>query len=441
MLIYLLKANLLLAALYALYRLLLHRDTFFAWRRATLLTIVAVSLLAPLPALQGWTEGVLPGQVAQGITAEAWLPEFIITPQGAEAAGNNSPVLTYLAVAYAAGVLLLAGRMLVQLLAIVRLSRRCPATTIGGTRVRLLPRGEAPFSFFRRIFVCPYAYNREELDEILTHEQTHARQWHSIDVLASELMCALCWFNPFAWLLKQEIKQNLEYLADRHVLSKGYNKKNYQYHLLGLAYHKAAATIYNNFNVLPLKKRISMMNKKRTPNIGRLKYLLFFPMAALLTVACGNQKQEQPAEKTGDTPATEAVTQPKTAVEATAAQPETSATETAATSDEQEKVYHMVDEKPVFPGGEMAMMEFIGANIHYPDKAIKDGKQGTVVCQFVVNSKGKISDVKIMRSVSPEMDAEAVRVIKSMPTWTPGKQDGKAVNTAYTLPIRFRLNQ
>ena len=101
----------------------------------------------------------------------------------------------------------------------------------------------------------------------------------------------------------------------------------------------------------------------------------------------------------------------------------------------------MVDEKPVFPGGEMAMMEFIGANIHYPDKAIKDGKQGTVVCQFVVNSKGKISDVKIMRSVSPEMDAEAVRVIKSMPTWTPGKQDGKAVNTAYTLPIRFRLNQ
>ena len=167
MLIYLLKANLLLAALYALYRLLLHRDTFFAWRRATLLTIVAVSLLAPLPALQGWTEGVLPGQVAQGITAEAWLPEYVATPQGAEAGGNDSPVLTYLAVAYAAGVLLLAGRMLVQLLTIVRLSRRCPATTIGGTRVRLLPRGEAPFSFFRLIFVCPEAHSPQELDEIL----------------------------------------------------------------------------------------------------------------------------------------------------------------------------------------------------------------------------------------------------------------------------------
>ena len=118
MLIYLLKVNLLLAALYALYRLLLHRDTFFAWRRATLLAIVIVSLLAPLPALQGWTEGVLPGQVAQGITAEAWLPEFIVTPQGAEAAGNDSPLLTYLAMAYAAGALLLVGRMLVQLLAI-----------------------------------------------------------------------------------------------------------------------------------------------------------------------------------------------------------------------------------------------------------------------------------------------------------------------------------
>ena len=441
MLIYLLKVNIVLALLYAFYRLFFYRDTFFNCRRILLMSIIALSLLAPLPSIHTWVAEIwLPEEITDIVITGVTLPEFIVTPSGTQVESRLWiwPAISWICMA---GTCLLCGNIVVQLLTIWRPIYRYPKSRLNGIGIHTLPEGEAPFSFFRRIFVCPYAYNREELDEILTHEQTHARQWHSIDVLASELMCALCWFNPFAWLLKQEIKQNLEYLADRHVLSKGYNKKNYQYHLLGLAYHKAAATIYNNFNVLPLKKRISMMNKKRTPNIGRLKYLLFFPMAALLTVACGNQKQEQPAEKTGDTPATEAVTQPKTAVEATAAQPETSATETAATSDEQEKVYHMVDEKPVFPGGEMAMMEFIGANIHYPDKAIKDGKQGTVVCQFVVNSKGKISDVKIMRSVSPEMDAEAVRVIKSMPTWTPGKQDGKAVNTAYTLPIRFRLNQ
>ena len=431
MLIYLLKANLLLAALYALYRLLLHRDTFFAWRRATLLTIVAVSLLAPLPALQGWTEGVLPGQVAQGITAEAWLPEFIITPQGAEAGGNDSPVLTYLAVAYAAGVLLLAGRMLVQLLAIVRLSRRCPATTIGGTRVRLLPRGEAPFSFFRLIFVCPEAHSPQELDEILAHEQTHARQVHSADVLVAELACALCWFNPAAWLLRRDVRNNLEYLADHHVLASGFDARAYQYHLLGLAYPKAAATIYNNFNVLPLKERIKMMNKRKTRNIGRLKYLLFLPVATLLAAACsGNQKQEQPVEQ----PAQEQTAPPTK---------EADMEEVVVVAYDDNKVegevLDLAEVAPEFPGGIPALMKFLAQNVKYPTDAQKAGKQGRVIAQFVVTTDGSVADVKIIRGIDASLDQEAIRVIKAMPQWKPGTQDGQPVNVRYTLPVVFKL--
>lgn len=431
MLIYLLKANLLLAALYALYRLLLHRDTFFAWRRATLLTIVAVSLLAPLPALQGWTEGVLPGQVAQGITAEAWLPEFIITPQGAEAGGNDSPVLTYLAVAYAAGVLLLAGRMLVQLLAIVRLSRRCPATTIGGTRVRLLPRGEAPFSFFRLIFVCPEAHSPQELDEILAHEQTHARQVHSADVLVAELACALCWFNPAAWLLRRDVRNNLEYLADHHVLASGFDARAYQYHLLGLAYPKAAATIYNNFNVLPLKERIKMMNKRKTRNIGRLKYLLFLPVATLLAAACsGNQKQEQPAEQ----PAQE-----QTATPTKEADMEEVVVVAYDDNKVEGEVLDLVEVAPEFPGGIPALMKFLAQNVKYPTDAQKAGKQGRVIAQFVVTTDGSVADVKIIRGIDASLDQEAIRVIKAMPQWKPGTQDGQPVNVRYTLPVVFKL--
>ena len=431
MLIYLLKANLLLAALYALYRLLLHRDTFFAWRRATLLTIVAVSLLAPLPALQGWTEGVLPGQVAQGITAEAWLPEFIVTPQGAEAAGNDSPLLTYLAMAYAAGVLLLAGRMLVQLLTIVRLSRRCPATTIGGTRVRLLPRGEAPFSFFRLIFVCPEAHSPQELDEILAHEQTHARQVHSADVLVAELACALCWFNPAAWLLRRDVRNNLEYLADHHVLASGFDARAYQYHLLGLAYPKAAATIYNNFNVLPLKERIKMMNKRKTRNIGRLKYLLFLPVATLLAAACsGNQKQEQPAEQ----PAQE-----QTATPTKEADMEEVVVVAYDDNKVEGEVLDLVEVAPEFPGGIPALMKFLAQNVKYPTDAQKAGKQGRVIAQFVVTTDGSVADVKIIRGIDASLDQEAIRVIKAMPQWKPGTQDGQPVNVRYTLPVVFKL--
>ena len=113
--------------------------------------------------------------------------------------------------------------------------------------------GRRAFLFFHWIFIHPSSHTEEEFNEILTHEQTHARQWHSIDVIISELVCIFCWCNPFAWLMKREIRTNLEYMADARVLENGYDSKTYQYHLLGLSHQKAAATIYNSFNVLPLK--------------------------------------------------------------------------------------------------------------------------------------------------------------------------------------------
>ena len=431
MLIYLLKANLLLAALYALYRLMLHRDTFFAWRRTTLLGIIAVSLLAPMPALHGWTD-IIPGHVANGMTAaEAWLPEFIVSPQGTEAEGHRNFWLQGLAITYAAGALLLLGRMLVQLLAIVRLSRRCPATTIGGTRVRLLPRGEAPFSFFRLIFVCPEAHSPQELDEILAHEQTHARQVHSADVLVAELACTLCWFNPAAWLLRRDVRNNLEYLADHHVLASGFDARAYQYHLLGLAYPKAAATIYNNFNVLPLKERIKMMNKRKTRNIGRLKYLLFLPVATLLAAACsGNQKQEQPAEQ----PAQE-----QTATPTKEADMEEVVVVAYDDNKVEGEVLDLAEVAPEFPGGIPALMKFLAQNVKYPTDAQKTGKQGRVIAQFVVTTDGSVADVKIIRGIDASLDQEAIRVIKAMPQWKPGTQDGQPVNVRYTLPVVFKL--
>ena len=185
---------------------------------------------------------------------------------------------------YWGGVALLAARFLMQLAGIIRLAFRSRKTKIGDTNVHLLKQADGPFSFFHWIFVHPASHTEEELSEILTHEQAHANQWHSIDVLISEAACVLCWFNPFAWLMKREIRTNLEYLADNRVLETGHDSKSYQYHLLGLSHYKAAATIYNSFNVLPLKKRIKMMNKKRTREIGRTKYLMFLPLAALLMI-------------------------------------------------------------------------------------------------------------------------------------------------------------
>lgn len=108
-----------------------------------------------------------------------------------------------------------------------------------------------PFSFFNWIFLNPDNVKEEEISEILTHEMAHVRQRHSIDVIISELVNICCWINPFAWLMKREVRLNLEFLADRRVMDAGFATKSYQYHLLGLTYsHKYGLS--NNFNFLTL---------------------------------------------------------------------------------------------------------------------------------------------------------------------------------------------
>lgn len=280
--VYFLKINVAIALFYAFYRLFFYKDTFFAWRRTALLCFFAVSAAVPLLDIQQWIVQQEPMAAMADLYAAVMLPELTLTPQ--PETDWRQLMADGIVVAYWLVAALLALRFLFQLAGIVRLARRCPTQKIDGTTVHLLPRAEGPFSFFRWIFVCPDAHTGDELHEILTHERTHARQWHSIDVLTGELACIICWFNPFAWLMKREIRTNLEYMADEKVLETGHDSRTYQYHLLGLSHHKAAATIYNSFNVLPLKKRIIMMNKRRTRAIGRTKYLMFLPLAALLMI-------------------------------------------------------------------------------------------------------------------------------------------------------------
>lgn len=280
--IYFLKVNVAIALFYAFYRLFFYKDTFFAWRRTALMCFFAVSAAVPLFNIQTWIVQQEPMVAMADLYAAVVLPEITLTPQ--PQMDWKQLLVQGIGIVYWLVVALLALRFVVQLAGIFRLARRCPVQEIDGTTVHLLPHAEGPFSFFRWIFVCPGAHSREELNEILTHERTHVCQWHSIDVLVGELACIVCWFNPFAWLMKREIRTNLEYMADEKVLETGYDSRTYQYHLLGLSHHKAAATIYNSFNVLPLKRRITMMNKRRTREIGRTKYLMFLPLAALLMI-------------------------------------------------------------------------------------------------------------------------------------------------------------
>ena len=410
MLMYLIKANVVLVVLFGFYQLISGGDTFFKWRRLSLLSIYVLSLLLPTINLASVIDDGSP--VANILPRIAYiLPEVTVQPMPEAFDWQQFMIWMYVAVALA---LLL--RVCWQVVMVCRLALRSKRLMLNGTAVYVLAGDYSPFSFFRWIFVNPVDKTPLQLRQILTHEQTHVTQWHSVDALLSQLFVAAFWFNPITWLMRVQVRSNLEYLADRSVLCEGMDKKAYQYHLLAVAYRTNVATITNNFNVLPLKKRIKMMNKQTSNPLARFKYLLFVPLAIALLAMNSTTIRANVQKKV---------------VKTTKATKKTSAND---------KVYEVCEQMPTFPGGDAALMKYLSENVKYPALAIKAQEQGRVVVSFTVEKDGAISDVKVARSVTPSLDAEAVRVVKAMPKWTPGKQGGQLVRVRYNVPVSFKLN-
>lgn len=444
MAIYLIKINVALMLLYGFYRLTVSRDTFFGLRRLTLWLIYAVALMVPALNLEYWVRDTPTMASMANVYADTFYPVVVVKAQ--------APGLTWMDMLlgiYWAGVAVLSLRLVWQLFSIIRLAVISRKQEVEGITVHLL-RGEgSPFSFFRWVFMYPSILEGKQLHEVMVHECTHVSGLHSLDTLFSELFSIACWFNPFAWLMKQEVRMNLEYLADESVLSDGNARKSYQYHLLGLAYRqpKDSTKIANNFNLLPLKKRIKMMNKRRTSEIGKAKYLLFAPLAgALLMVS----NIESVAREIGEQVPEVAEVQQKAdqalnadvAVANPMAKAEAKTSDATAPADTTKNVvYDVIETMPQFPGGQGVMMKYLAANIKYPASAVKAKKQGRVIVTFIVQKDGSVTHAKIAKSVDPELDAEALRIVKGMPKWTPGTQNGKPVSVRYTIPVKFSLQK
>ena len=453
MAIYLIKINVALMLLYGFYRLTVSRDTFFGLRRLTLWLIYAVALIVPAFNLEYWVRETPTMASIANVYADTFYPVAVVKAQ--------APGLTWMDVLqgiYWAGVAVLSLRMVWQLFSIIRLVVISRKQEVEGITVHLLKGEGSPFSFFRWIFMYPSTLDGKQLHEVMVHECTHVSGLHSLDTIFSELFSIACWFNPFAWLMKQEVRMNLEYLADESVLSDGNARKSYQYHLLGLAYRqpKDSTKIANNFNLLPLKKRIKMMNKRRTSEIGKAKYLLFAPLAgALLMVSniesvareIGEQVPEvaevqQKADQAlnADVAVANPMAKAEEAKAAELAKAEAKASDVTAPADTTKNVvYDVTETMPQFPGGQGVMMKYLAANIKYPASAVKAKKQGRVIVAFVIQKDGSVTNARIVRSVDPELDAEALRIVKAMPNWTPGTQDGKPVDVNYTIPVVFSL--
>ena len=463
-------ANIGFAVLWCFYRIFLHRDTFFTGKRFTLLIGLVFTLVYPLLNIASWMPVIEPVQKLSQ-TISLTLPEITITAEGAK----NYSTMEIMKLLYLLILTVLFLRVVFQFSKLLFFALKNESLQIDNQKVICLPKGTAPFSFFGLIFIHPEDHSENDLKEILHHEKTHVRQGHTLDVLLAELICTVFWINPFAWLLKYDLRENLEFLADKDVVHAGFDPKSYQYHLLRLSYQQSPIRMGNNFNVSQLQNRIKMMNKKRTSQVGWSKYLLTLPLFAVLLMvsyACKNKTSTDTNAQnnvvvvhdtviTSDTVvapppppplkttmrfvapahvATEQRTKDRVVKSTIKFTAPVITVENVLPNTDSVKPLFEAEEMPKYPGGPVAMMKFITENLHYPDYAKASGIEGRVTIRFVVTKTGNIANVSLLRGLEEMCNKEALRVVNAMPKWEPGKNKGVPVDVYVTLPITFKLN-
>lgn len=426
-------ASLGLALFWIFERLMIHGNTHCRLRRAYYLGgFVSVAILPFL----GYFLPSWPGLFVQNRSVgmeilrsiEIVLPEALVRTAGADAIPAVSPLLRGLFLAWLLGIGVLLIRFGIRLGSLLCLIRGAERAEIEGVPVYFAPRVRTPFSFRGRIYLPTDLRSYPSVRNILIHEQEHTRATHFVDLLIAEVACMLFWFNPFAWALKRDMQRNLEFLADRAVLLSGASRREYQYELLGFTMEVAAGPLCSSYNINDLKERIRMMNKTKSNRAAGARYLVALPLAALMLLSgkwlwAGN-----------------AVSEVREVVAAVASDPAplSDAPDMTLQQDE-DPVCSEVDTPPSFPGGMSELMHFLSKNLKYPEQSAKNSIQGRVVVSFIVEKDGRLTNIQVEKSVAPELDAEAVRVISVMPKWNPGKQKGKTVRTSVTQPVRFRV--
>ncbi len=440
-LVYILKSAACLAVFYLFYKLLMSRDTFHRFNRFALLGLLVLSSLLPLVEVSVNR----PAPVHETmLTLEQLLLLADVQAEGEIVSQPTTALWVRVALmVYLVGIVFFAIRNLWSLGRLAVLLRRGRLEQLAdwlpgrAENVRLVVHNHdiAPFSWMRYIVL-----SRKDLEEngreILIHELAHIRNHHSWDLLLADLCIFVQWFNPAAWLLKQELQTIHEYEADDTVLREGVDAKKYQMLLIKKAVGTRLYSMANSFNHSSLKKRITMMLKEKSNPWARVKYLYVLPLAALAVSAFARPEVSAVADELSSAKVNDLVASMKTN------QVETASVAVKDTLMPDEPVFEVVEQMPEFPDGGMAgLMEYFKKNLRYPEEAKKAGTQGRVVVQFLINKNGAISDANVLRSVDRLLDAEAVRLVRSMPKWKPGMQKGKAVTVKYTVPVLFSLDE
>ncbi len=421
-LIYLIKASLVTSVCCILF-LLLKTDKHFGRNRLLLVSGLALSFLIPLMSFS--THG------DSGIIPTVNLNQVVIGTQNLSRTADSSvEILPLLFSIYLAGMAILLFRLAFHFIKLIRLLNHSVIVHKSDYILVLSTQVKSPFSFFNLIFMNENI-NQHDAETILTHELAHQNQWHSFDIIFTELVIIFQWFNPAAWYYKKLITEVHEYQADSIALNHGVGTAAYLQLLFATALNVQSAVITNSFCQIKLKRRIKMITKKHNSRMSGLKFAAVIAAfsAFAVFVSCNNTPEAE-EKTTMDVPPPPPPPAP----------PSTNENPTTAESPTTGDVYTVVEQMPEFVGGDNARVKFLSENIKYPELAKEKGIMGTVFVSFVVDEFGTVKDAKILRGIGGGCDEEALRVVKLMPKWKPGKQSGKPVNVAFNMPIKFMLS-
>lgn len=268
--VFLLKVNIALIVFCLGYFLLLRKLTFYTLNRIYLVLGIIFSSVYPFVNLEGFMEQhsqLAPIQQAvlnlkaptQNLEAQAWY-------------WNWALMIFWIGSAF------FAMRLLVQFISLYRIYRSSTPDELLQYNVRITEADVSPFAFWQTIFINPENIETADLKSILQHEQVHVNEWHTLDILLAETSLIFYWFNPGIWFMKKAVSENIEFITDRKILENGLDSKAYQYSLLNLSLGcNASPGIVNHFNFSTLKKRIQMMNARRSSKINLSRYALLVP--------------------------------------------------------------------------------------------------------------------------------------------------------------------
>ena len=441
--IYILKSSVCLVLFYLFFRLLLSKETFHRFNRMALLGVLFFSLL--IPCIEVTTRHQVEVQQAVlSIEQLLLMAELEATPANVGAV-QETPTISWVQIVllvYLAGILFLVCRNIYSLICLFRLVHSGKHEKLEkGVTLVVHNQEIAPFSWMKYIVI-----SRKDLEEngreILIHEMAHIHHRHLVDLLVADICIFFQWFNPGAWLLKQELQNIHEYEADETVINEGVNAKEYQLLLIKKAVGTRLYSMANSFNHSKLKKRITMMLKEKSNPWARLKYLYVLPLAAIAVTAfarpeISEKMEEISAVKVNDLAeiVQEKVLQDTVKVSKDEKKDALVVTGVKSKEEEEIVIFEVVEQMPEYPGGMSALQKYLSEKI--AGSPMKGKAGGRVMVGFTVAETEKIKDVRVLQSDEASLNQEAERIVSEMPDWIPGKQRGRPVPVKYTVPIRF----